>query len=696
MVTAALVAALLVQSGPPGTLPEVITRTRVDPSRGVDFHATIAPDTVYVGQQATYQLGVFLDQDTRQRIRRNPEFQPPETRSLLSYDLRDRGGPQSATIGGRPYETHVFRRAVFALTPGRYAIPPARLTYSLPQTSSFFSRDETFTLRSEPINLVVVEPPRAGRPPDWAGAVGSWRAVARLDTSRGRAGDPLVLTLRVEGQGNVTLLPRPRVDVSWASVVNADERVVLDSSPPLLGGWKEFDWLVTPTMPGARVVPPVRYVYFNPRTHRYEVATTAPIPLRVAAGDVAATEVTSPASPAALRPPPIVPALGEPSPRPVGRSVAAVFLVAVAPVVALAMVVLHRPKKARPAPTPAQRLQAAASIAGLEGVRAVRLALIDGVATRTGVDVTACMRPGSLAAALRRAGVTRQTADVVETLLAALDTACFGRGDGFAADWAARGQDALQRLDAEACDPPARARRPRHLAALAALGVVMFPGTLPAQSAADAFALGVTAYAGGDYVRASRYFADAAHAEPRSFGAWANLGTAAMMAHDTALAVVGWQRALRLAPLNSTIRRSLATVPAPQDSGPARVLPIPEWVAAGFALLVWVVGWAGVAWLAWRRRPVGRVALLTATVGGAALWFAMHVERKLEGRDLVVITSPAPLRALPALGAETRATPLLGEVADVLARDGVWVHVRLEGGREGWMPTERVARLDDN
>ena len=142
---------------------------------------------------------------------------------MLSYDLQERTGALSATIGGRTYEIHVFRRALFALTPGRYEIPSARLTYALPQSPSFFSREESFTLRAEAVTLVAIEPPVAGRPADWAGAVGVWRATARIDSSHGRAGDPLVVTLRVEGQGNVTLLPRPALAIPWASVVAADE-----------------------------------------------------------------------------------------------------------------------------------------------------------------------------------------------------------------------------------------------------------------------------------------------------------------------------------------------------------------------------------------------------------------------------------------------------------------------------------------
>src|ERR1019366_4457258 len=67
-----------------GQLPEVVTRPRLERNGGVDFHALVVPETVYVGQQATYELGVFLDQETRGRLRRNPEFIPPESRAMLA------------------------------------------------------------------------------------------------------------------------------------------------------------------------------------------------------------------------------------------------------------------------------------------------------------------------------------------------------------------------------------------------------------------------------------------------------------------------------------------------------------------------------------------------------------------------------------------------------------------------------------
>ncbi len=211
---------------------DVVTRSHVDKTRGVDFHAIVTPDTVYVGQQASYQLGVFLDQDTRQRLRRNPEFIPPESQSMLSYDIPDRAGGFIATIEGqaRSRSTY-FGGRFFRSRPGATRFRPRALTYSMPQGSSFFSREETFSLRSEPVTLIAIDAPMAGRPPAWTGAVGVWRATAHLD-SAARGGDPIVLTLRIEGIGNATLLPRPPLIMPWATVVAADERVALDWRRP--------------------------------------------------------------------------------------------------------------------------------------------------------------------------------------------------------------------------------------------------------------------------------------------------------------------------------------------------------------------------------------------------------------------------------------------------------------------------------
>ncbi|HVT37916.1 MAG TPA: hypothetical protein VHE78_02620, partial [Gemmatimonadaceae bacterium] len=158
----------------------------------------------------------------------------------------------------------------------------------------------------------------------------------------------------------------------------------------------------------------------------------------------------------------------------------------------------------------------------------------------------------------------------------------------------------------------------------------------------------------------------------------------------------GWQRALRLDPTSPELRPRLAQVRAPQDVGPARILALPARLPSLVAILLWLAGWALVARQCWRRRPAFPLAAATLLIGGSIGLAARMFENRLEGRGLAVVIDPSALRALPALGAEGGAVPLVGEVARVVQRQGVWTHIQLDGGRSGWIATERVAALGND
>ncbi len=661
---AALLAALLAPARP------------LQAQDGVGFRASLAPDTVYVGQQATYLLSVSLPSEVRQRLRRNPVFIPPEARAMLAYELpMAKGDPTREGV-----EVHVFRRALFPLTPGRYEIAPSQLTYALPQSPSFFSREEERTLRSQPVLLVAIDPPTNGRPSGWLGAVGRWTATARTDVRDGRVGDPFVLTLRVEGIGNATLLPRPPLAIRWADVVAEDERVVLDTTPTALGGAKEFSWLVTPRESGARDVPPLEYHYFEPLARRYRVARSAAITMRVRAGDLVevgrARRAVAADSVLALRP-----HLEGARPIALSRSTQWAWLALLAP---LPWILTSRRRRrvrdARPR-TAAERLADKTQA----GPGALRMLFDSAVRERTGVRLDRETDTGALAAALRREGVTAETAAEAERVRDALDAAAYARG-ARAGDLRERVRTVLQRVGDEA-------RRRASVLILAVL-VLAAGGALLAQPAGEAlvaFTSGQTAYAGRDFVRARDAFLDAARAAPRDPAAWANLGTAAWQAGDTAGAVLGWQRALRLDPLVTDLRPRLSRVRAPQDRGAANVWPVPPLPVAVLAFALWWAGWIIIA-LAGRRGPIGgRWFLLTPSVLLIAL--ASLVETRLRADDLLVIATASPLRSLPALGAEAGSVPLVGEVVKVRERRGVWVRIELDAGRAGWYPVERTYPL---
>ena len=221
-----------------------------------------------------------------------------------------------------------------------------------------------------------------------------------------------MLTLRIEGQGNVTLLPRPAVTIPWANVVAADERVRLDSTPTAMRGSKEFDWLITPTASGAQRVPAVRYAFFNPFARRYEIAMSAPLDVRVAAGDVvmpapAAAPLTTAAAPLALRL-----SLGAETPTPFGDSRLLRLWLALMPLPSIAGWVARRPRKKRRAPTAAAQLGAMVKApAATVSAAAVRRLFLDAGRGRTRLHDALRTQPRPVAVPLAQASGDRHRWD---------------------------------------------------------------------------------------------------------------------------------------------------------------------------------------------------------------------------------------------------------------------------------------------
>lgn len=687
-------------------IPEIVARAPVAPTGEVGFHALALPETVYVGQQATYQVGVFLGNDVRVRMRRNPEFIPPELRSMLAYDL---AGGQSTfhtrISGDQRYDVHVFRRALFPLAPGRFVMPPARLVYSVPLGASFFSREESRTLRAESTVVVAIEPPTAARPDDYAGAVGVLSVSSHVDSAHGRVGDPLLLTVRVTGTGNVKLFPRPRVDIGWGAIVPSDERVRIDSGALLVRGTKEFDWIVTPQREGRVGLPDVRYWYFNPYTEKYELAVAAADSLAIGPGALAPRDSVMAVAPLAIRA-----EFRGSLPPPLATRPAFWLLLLLAPLPALGVVAARMPRRARRRISAADTLRRLASSRRSGDAAEIRRTFLRALADRLGLGVQTLTRPGEVDHLLRRSGVPAPLARETESFLASLDAALYARratpasnggerrAPGSAASRALLGKQACQLY--EAIDREARVRRAGASAGTALLLALAF--TLSVASALAAryerdesvnFATGVQAYARRDYTAAATIFADVATRVPRAADAWANAGTAAWMMREPAHAALGWQRALRLEPAARDVRTSLALLPIENAGSIAGVRPVPPTPLLVLVALLWVGGWLwlGVARLRNRRAGHGPPAAMLAAFAIGAL--ALHEERLLAAGDLHLVMSGATVRAVPALGGEREADLALGEVVREVRRDGVWTHVRADGGREGWVESVRLAPL---
>ena len=717
-----------------------------DPTR-LAFDAQLTPAHVYVGEQTTLELRVGVGARVRERLRRSPEFAFPSVSGVVTYDLSARHA--SSTMG----DVHVYRRALFPLAPGVVDVPAAQLTYALSPEGDPFGVEERVSAQTPVRHVVAIAPPVEGRPATWDGAVGAYRASARVDTAHARVGDVVVYTLRVEGVGNVLLLPRPALAIAWADVAIGSERVTVDSSGDLAGGAKEFDWLLTPRTAGDVRIPGVRVAYFDPRSATYAAADAATVALRVAPG-AAAPAVASAAS--RRTDPPVRSELGvrrhwtgERAPPAVARRGFWLALAAVPAPGALVLVAAASVARVR-------RRRAARALISTDGrdtprarATAALAEFTSGVSRLIGGPGARTLDLATLVGGLRRAGVGRALVDESVAATDAWTRVAYAAVESAAppsapvADPLRTAGALLSRIARElelrdvasrsAIAPgsatpthhaPAPVRLPRHAYAGVAVGLAVLAVALaapqlspratvgpPATDRADAisaFDAGVAAYADGDAARARDLFVAAAAAAPTVPVAWLNAGTAAWAVADTAGAAFAWQRAARLAPTVPGLRDRLERLPsvaafghlgAPPAVDPNLVSALALVAAATAALWMTLAAASHV-----RRAPPAAsgaarapawsgaitIYLLAVTLGGAAA-FAAHA---LAARGFAVVRAPVVLRSEPAAGAFGATPVATGEVAQLIGDEGGWRRVRLDGDRDGWLRSAQLAPLD--
>ncbi len=658
--------------------PTVIVRAWLDRGGGKGI-----ADSLYVGQQMDYVVDVHLNEAARQRLRRNPTFFPPEMPGVLAYDL---AAPSAVTrTGHRCFETLSYRRALFPLFAGRSVIAPAALTYSLPLSTSFFSREETFELRTDSVRFTALDVPTEHRPAAFGGAVGALTVSSRLTPSQVRMGDPVVLTLHVEGTGNVKLWPRPALAVSWGTLAAGAERVTVDTSGTAVKGSKEFDWLLTPRTAGSQQVPGITYQYFDAEQQRYGSATAAPLTLDVAAATLASADST-PVPRLSIRR-----TVRAETSAPISTRSLFWVLLAVAPVPAAFRRSRVRRHARRDTRSHASRLRAVATRKDVASPRAVRKLFLSAVRERVPTAISAT-RSAEFARALRRNGVSPDVADDAAHLFDQLDEAAFSSAGTMPAgvlDHAVQVVDAIEAEAVKTMSPAGQAAVALMIVAALALTANALPDGVSAT-----FGAGVQAYDNASFATAERLFARAAAVAPGAVDAWANLGAAEWARGDSAAAVRSWQRALRLDPLDTDTRDRLERVDPPLLRTPGYVPPIPPDALAFAALVLWYLAWTLLA-LSPRWRPTRSRAMAgaTMTVAVVLLLAELELRDRLDVRGLAVLRDTRMLLEAPS-AAKAAASGVVGETGSIGPREGAWVRISLDNARAGWVPVASVLFLD--
>lgn len=710
---------------------EIISHMRVNARRDIDFHAAVFPDTVYAGEQITYQVAVLLSQEARFRLRRDPEFRPPELRGLLAYQLGKPHRVSGQVYGGRQYEVHVFQRALFAVAPGELSIPASRLSYALSRTPGYYSQEERFAVQAESLRVVVEPLPEEGRPADFTGAVGVLQLGAHLDSTATRSGDPVVLTVTVSGEGNVKLFPRPDIEIPWASVVAASDRVRVDSLGSRVRGSREFDYILTPLRSGNVVVPALHYSYFDPYRREYAVAESAPVELGVLSGDMADVPALNDEALLTLREWSGHQAFAPwEATRSLRLAVVTLWLAGIAWIVLTWLFTVKRiGVRSVVQNGPGSESRSDSELDPRDVVRRSRQALLQHLASRLSVPASMLLVRSEARRVLRYSGVSDVSTNEILALLDDMDRAGFGSpheaGLGGIEDFGPRIARARLLLDREATGKPvkllqnARGWRQLSLAfvvlALGAAAPLHVAWTQPAApepvaaanvgTAADTaqikklVAEANAAYADRRFQAASASFKSAVASRPNDVDLLVNWGSSAWAAGDTVDAVVAWQRAARLSPLSADIQERITLLPGGARDGVAAVPMVPVLGLVWAGSIAWLLAVVLVVRLMKRtgRRPSGftRTPVALTVIAAAISMFALAWwgAVRLSPVGLAVVERPEPMRSEASAGSGTKGGLAVGDVVRVTGASGEWARVTHSDGRDGWVPGERLVPL---
>jgi hypothetical protein len=203
-------------------------------------------------------------------------------------------------MGGLLYDVLEFRTTIFGTRPGDYKLGPAMLKCNLavkkrvrnlsaldddflnqggmrdPYFEDFFTRYERYPveLKSDETSLSLLTLPQEGRPEDFSGAVGDYQFIYSVGPKKVRVGDPVTLSMEINGNGNFNTVIIPKLD-------NTEGFRVYEPQIKTEPGKKTFRQVLIPESDKVYQTPKVVFTYFDPDKKIYKTIVQEPVPLQV-------------------------------------------------------------------------------------------------------------------------------------------------------------------------------------------------------------------------------------------------------------------------------------------------------------------------------------------------------------------------------------------------------------------------------
>jgi hypothetical protein len=256
--------------------------------------ARISTDRDYYFNQEVFDL--YFDVYYRRGLRLQSGINImnlPETGLRIFNPVEMRAQP--VQMDNEIYDVKRFRCKTHALTAGTFHLDPVLrvplvVKEKRRQRRGFFADMDMFfggpeiqqvSVAPEPASLEIRPLPTAGQPADFTGAVGIYTFELQAKPTELQAGEPITITLRIAGAGNIANVVAPEFDLG-EHFKKYDTRLISeDVMAAEARGSKVFEKVVIPRTDSIRQLPAMSFSYFNPASERYETLREGPIPLVV-------------------------------------------------------------------------------------------------------------------------------------------------------------------------------------------------------------------------------------------------------------------------------------------------------------------------------------------------------------------------------------------------------------------------------
>jgi hypothetical protein len=270
------------RNSPSGNVPRPRQSTGAPTRDDLFIRTAVDKDTVYVNEQITLSFKFFQGIELLQ----NPDYEAPQKTGFWVEDL----GPQKSnyqTINGRDYRVTEIKTGLFPTAPGVQTVGSASLTcmvqdrprnrdpFSIFNNFGVFGETRSAKLSSDPIAIVALPLPAQGKPADFGGAVGRYTISATLDKKQVPVNEPITMTVRISGTGNVKTIAMPSVpDLPDFRTYQSGDSESVERVNYELGGSKVYEQVFIPKRAGTYTIPALSFSFFDPKSRSYKTLTT--------------------------------------------------------------------------------------------------------------------------------------------------------------------------------------------------------------------------------------------------------------------------------------------------------------------------------------------------------------------------------------------------------------------------------------